>query len=80
MQLQTAEQEDAMRTAGAPANAKIVDPVSKIIASSAVADYEEIARLAYSYWESRGCPVGSPEEDWFRAESELQKQAAAVAA
>jgi hypothetical protein len=33
---------------------------------------EAIARLAYSYWEARGCQGGSPEEDWFRAEQELQ--------
>jgi hypothetical protein len=33
--------------------------------------HEEIARLAYSYWEARGCRGGSPWEDWFRAEREL---------
>jgi Protein of unknown function (DUF2934) len=32
---------------------------------------EDIAKLAYALWEARGCPVGSPEEDWFRAEAEL---------
>ena len=32
---------------------------------------ERIALLAYSYWETRGCRGGSPEEDWFRAEREL---------
>ena len=31
----------------------------------------EIARLAYSYWEARGCRGGSAEEDWLRAEREL---------
>ena len=35
------------------------------------ATHEEIARLAYSYWESRGSQAGSAEEDWFRAEREL---------
>ena len=35
---------------------------------------DEIAKLAHSYWEGRGCPEGSPQEDWFRAEKELQKQ------
>jgi len=34
-------------------------------------DTESIARLAYSYWESRGGVGGSPEEDWIRAEQEL---------
>lgn len=33
---------------------------------------EEITRLAYVYWEERGKPLGSDEEDWFRAEWELQ--------
>ena len=32
---------------------------------------QEIARLAYSYWEARGCKGGSAEEDWLRAEREL---------
>ena len=34
--------------------------------------YEEIASLAYSYWEARGCQGGSAEEDWLRAEQELR--------
>ena len=33
---------------------------------------EEIAYLAYTYWEARGRQGGSPEEDWFRAEQELR--------
>jgi hypothetical protein len=37
--------------------------------------HEEISRLAYSYWQARGCPIGSPEEDWFRAETELRQPA-----
>jgi hypothetical protein len=32
---------------------------------------EQIAHLAYSYWEARGYQGGSPEEDWLRAEREL---------
>jgi len=32
------------------------------------ANYEEVKRLAHEYWCARGCPEGSPEEDWFRAE------------
>ena len=34
--------------------------------------YEEIAKLAYSLWEARGCQGGSPEEDWCRAEEQLR--------
>ena len=33
--------------------------------------HEEIARLAYSYWDARGYRGGSPLEDWFRAERVL---------
>jgi hypothetical protein len=32
-----------------------------------------VAELAYQFWELRGRPAGSPEEDWFRAERELKK-------
>ena len=34
--------------------------------------YDEIANRAYELWERRGCPIGSPEEDWIRAEEELR--------
>ncbi|HET8548847.1 MAG TPA: DUF2934 domain-containing protein [Bryobacteraceae bacterium] len=33
--------------------------------------HDEIAKLAYSYWEARGYSGGPPEDDWFRAEREL---------
>ena len=33
---------------------------------------EEIALRAYFLWEGRGKPLGSPEEDWFRATEELR--------
>jgi Protein of unknown function (DUF2934) len=33
-----------------------------------------IAKIAYSYWESRGCQGGSPLEDWVRAEQEFQQR------
>ena len=51
----------------------VADPVYPVI------DHEEIARLAYSYWEARGCCGDTPEEDWFRAEEELRKGTAAAA-
>jgi len=40
---------------------------------------DEIARLAYSYWEARGCQGGCPEEDWLRAEEELRNRASSAA-
>ena len=36
--------------------------------------HEEIAALAYSLWEARGRPEGSPEEDWLNAERALNEQ------
>ena len=35
---------------------------------------EEIARRAYELWQARGCPIGSEQEDWLQAESELRAQ------
>ena len=31
----------------------------------------QIEKLAYQRWVERGRPLGSPHEDWFRAEQEL---------
>jgi hypothetical protein len=39
--------------------------------------FDEIARLAYCYWEARGYQSGSPEQDWLRAEHELRSAAMA---
>lgn len=33
--------------------------------------HNDIACLAYSIWETRGCPGGSAEQDWFEAERVL---------
>ncbi len=32
----------------------------------------EIAKIAYQLWLDRGCPHGSDQEDWFRAEKMLK--------
>jgi hypothetical protein len=32
---------------------------------------EQIEKLAYRLWEERGRPLGSPDDDWVRAEEEL---------
>jgi hypothetical protein len=36
--------------------------------------HEEIARRAYHCWKERGCPEGSPDVDWNRAERELRER------
>ncbi len=35
-------------------------------------DQDELAKLAYSLWHKRGCPAGSPEQDWAEAEQVLK--------
>jgi hypothetical protein len=49
---------------------ELVDPYEEWTAPV----HEEIAGLAYSYWEARGGRGGSPWEDWFRAEEELKRR------
>lgn len=44
------------------------------LTSDSLPESEEIARLAYSYYEARGYQGGSPEEDWFRAEQQLKSE------
>ena len=34
--------------------------------------HSDIAALAYQLWQDRGCPDGSPEEDWYKAEEQLR--------
>lgn len=33
----------------------------------------EVEKLAYRFWEERGRPFGSSEEDWFKAEREFRR-------
>jgi hypothetical protein len=58
------------RTApGSPVAAAAEAPVPQPVPDAP--SQEQIACLAHSYWEARGCQGGSPEEDWLRAEQEL---------
>lgn len=43
-----------------------------------VPSFDQIARRAYSYWETRGGNNGSAEDDWLRAERELLRLAKAI--
>jgi hypothetical protein len=45
------------------------------VSSSASPSDTSIAALAYELWLARGCPIGSDQEDWFRAESLLKSRA-----
>jgi hypothetical protein len=37
--------------------------------------HREIAALAHDLWQARGCPEGSPDEDWFHAVKALRSRA-----
>ena len=37
-----------------------------------------IAELAYYLWRERGCPNGSPEEDWYRAELIIDRDSSSL--
>ena len=62
-----------------PVSTMTTQPVQTEDAPAVVWDHEKIAALAYLHWQSRGCPLGSPEEDWLTAERELQESGAAYA-
>ena len=36
--------------------------------------HDDIAVLAHRLWQARGCPDGSPQEDWFHAAEELRSR------
>ena len=56
------------------ARKRIIAAAPEVPAGAATPDPAEVARLAYSYWESRGGGNGSADEDWLRAERELQER------
>jgi hypothetical protein len=37
--------------------------------------HADIAALAHELWRDRGCPDGSPQEDWFHAVEKLRSRA-----
>ena len=40
--------------------------------SEASVGHETVEAMAYQLWLLRGCPIGSDQEDWYRAEAELK--------
>ncbi len=38
--------------------------------------HADIEALAHQLWQARGCPEGSPEEDWFHAAEQLRSRSA----
>jgi hypothetical protein len=37
--------------------------------------HQDTAALAHTLWQARGCPEGSPDEDWFQAAQDLRTRA-----
>jgi len=56
------------------ANTNAFKETERIVNTESISIKEKVALLAYSYWERRGMPGGSPEEDWYRAEKEVLDQ------
>jgi hypothetical protein len=58
---------------------KPIQPLNEVMKSDptpAIPDQETIKNLAYELWFARGCPIGSPEVDWYPAEEQLKRSAA----
>jgi hypothetical protein len=51
-----------------------VVPERRTVTLRRTPSHQEIADLAYSHWEARGKPHGSPAEDWLRAERDLRQR------
>jgi hypothetical protein len=49
-----------------------IAPSSAAAAPASDPAFDQVAQLAYSYWEARGYQGGSSEEDWLRAEQALR--------
>ncbi len=39
----------------------------------AALEHQRIAAVAYFFWQQRGCPHGSSEEDWFQAKQHIRE-------
>jgi hypothetical protein len=58
-------------------HSQAADRLSKAVAFGygvTVLGHDEIAALAHELWQARGCPYGSPVEDWLHAERELRSR------
>jgi hypothetical protein len=61
----------AVATVTAPLASAAAPPVRTAASPRSTPTHQQIAALAYSYWDGRGRRDGSPEADWLRAEREL---------
>lgn len=57
----------ALEKQTSPASAPHVRAYPDLDSLLAALEHERIATVAYYFWQQRGCPHGSSEEDWSRA-------------
>jgi len=60
--------------AAAPASSPEPQPAVLETPTTQLSEREEIAKVAFAYWEARGRQGGSAEEDWARAEKEVRSR------
>jgi hypothetical protein len=55
---------------------QIADEINRAMRSTERATVEpdatQVEALAYQLWLERGCPIGSDQDDWYRAEEQLR--------
>ena len=58
-------------------HSKAAGPVAIVetTATVTISAHDQIAKIAYGYWETRGFQPGCPEQDWLRAEQEYRQLA-----
>jgi hypothetical protein len=69
----------APRSIAEPVAESIVN-LSEAVETQIAIDVRQVEERAYQSWIERGCPMGSPEEDWYRAEREVIARFATAAA
>jgi Protein of unknown function (DUF2934) len=56
-----------------PKKAVANEPKTQATSRSTTPDITIIETRAYELWMQRGCPIGSPEVDWYQAEEEIRR-------
>jgi Protein of unknown function (DUF2934) len=63
------------RLSPADSKRRIIDrePISVQPPPTTPEHHQAVQLAAYYFWQARGCPIGSPNVDWFRAEEQLNQ-------
>jgi hypothetical protein len=73
----SADRTNKRKSAGAAGKLAVessAQQANEAILGASVSEEEQVALLAYSYWEARGRQGGSAEEDWLRAVREIRNR------